>query len=78
MRTLRCIFVLSYSLKLILSLSFCQKAFKGAWLSPELLELVAGHIKRCGKAFGAFGKPLGALGLAAAAVRLTLELHLSN
>jgi len=47
------------------------KNFKGAWLSPVLLELVATHVKRCGKAFGAFRKPIGALGLVAAAVRFT-------
>ncbi|KAG2144613.1 hypothetical protein DEU56DRAFT_935813 [Suillus clintonianus] len=51
------------------------EAFKGAWLSPELLELVAGHIKRCGKAFGVFGKPIGALGLAAAAYHRALSLY---
>ncbi|KAG2344464.1 hypothetical protein BDR05DRAFT_961848 [Suillus weaverae] len=51
------------------------EAFKGAWLSPELLELVAGHIKRCGKGFGAFGKLIGALGLAAAAYHCVLSLY---
>ncbi|KAG1780658.1 hypothetical protein EV702DRAFT_1042900 [Suillus placidus] len=51
------------------------EAFKGAWLSPELLELVAGHIKRCGKTFGVFGKPVGALGLAAAAYHRALSLY---
>ncbi|KAG2031507.1 hypothetical protein BDR03DRAFT_1016058 [Suillus americanus] len=46
------------------------KNFKGAWLSPVLLELAATHVRQCGKAFGAFGKPIGALGLAAAVVHL--------
>ncbi|KAG2144243.1 hypothetical protein DEU56DRAFT_937914 [Suillus clintonianus] len=51
------------------------EAFKGAWLSPELLELVTGHIKHCGKVFGVFGKPIGALGLAAAAYHFALSLY---
>ncbi|KAG2337816.1 hypothetical protein BDR05DRAFT_1004693 [Suillus weaverae] len=51
------------------------EAFKGAWLSPELLELVAGHINHCGKTFGVFGKPVGALGLAAAAYHCALSLY---
>lgn len=49
--------------------------FKGAWLSPVLLELVATHAKRCGKAFGALRKPIGALGLAAAAYHRALSLY---
>ncbi|KAG1882454.1 hypothetical protein F4604DRAFT_1921642 [Suillus subluteus] len=49
--------------------------FKGAWLAPVLLELVGTHVKRCGKAFGAFGKPIGALGLVAAAYHRALSLY---
>ncbi|KAG1840993.1 hypothetical protein F4604DRAFT_1939731 [Suillus subluteus] len=49
--------------------------FKGAWLAPVLLELMGTHVKRCGKAFGAFGKPIGALGLAAAAYHHALSLY---
>ncbi|KAG1873125.1 hypothetical protein F4604DRAFT_1925620 [Suillus subluteus] len=49
--------------------------FKGAWLAPVLLELVATHVKHCGKAFGAFRKPIRALGLAAAAYHHALSLY---
>ncbi|KAG2145488.1 uncharacterized protein EDB93DRAFT_1104727 [Suillus bovinus] len=51
------------------------KNFKGAWLSPILLELAATYIKHCGKAFSTFGKQIGALGLAAAVYHHALSLY---
>ncbi|KAG0696194.1 hypothetical protein DFH29DRAFT_1004788 [Suillus ampliporus] len=40
---------------------------KGSWLGPMLLELLTTHAKRCGTSFKAFGKPVGVLGMCAAA-----------
>ncbi|KAG2351629.1 hypothetical protein BDR07DRAFT_1500795 [Suillus spraguei] len=52
-----------------------HESLKGSWLAPMLLELLAAHVRCCGTSFQVFGKPVGALGVCAAAVHCILFLY---